>query len=183
MPKDPEVWIKLMRQHKVTIWNSVPAIQEMLMEAVTKEDASYIENLRLVMLGGDYIKPGVLLKLRAVNSDVKMISVGGPTETTLWNIMHEIVEDDLSKDVIPYGKPIANNRYYILNENKKQLPVGVTGTLYCAGIGVANGYCEDEERTGDKFIIWEETGERLEEAERLADQARAVCESPESLAV
>ncbi len=159
--KDPEVWIKLMRQHKVTIWNSVPAIQEMLMEAVTKEDASYIENLRLVMLGGDYIKPGVLLKLRAVNSDVKMISVGGPTETTLWNIMHEIVEDDLSKDVIPYGKPIANNRYYILNENKKQLPVGVTGTLYCAGIGVANGYCEDEERTGDKFIIWEETGERI----------------------
>ena len=57
--------------------------------------------------------------------------------------MHEIVEDDLSKDVIPYGKPIANNRYYILNENKRQLPVGVTGTLYCAGIGVANGYCED----------------------------------------
>ena len=75
--------------------------------------------------------------------------------------MHEIVEDDLSKDVIPYGKPIANNRYYILNENKRQLPGAVTGTLYCAGIGVANGYCEDEERTGDKFIIWEETGERI----------------------
>ena len=28
-------------------------------------------------------------------------------------------------------------------------------------------------------LLWEETGERLEEAERLADQARAVCESPE----
>ena len=87
--------------------------------------------------------------------------MGGPTETTLWNIMHEIEEEDLSGDVIPYGKPIANNRYYILNENKKQLPIGVTGTLYCGGIGVASGYCEDEERTSDKFIIWEETGERI----------------------
>ena len=100
------------------------------------------------MLGGDYIKPGVLLKLRAVNSDVKMISVGGPTETTLWNIMHEIVEDDLSKDVIPYGKPIANNRYYILNETKSKLRFRCNWYLYCAGIGVANGYCEDENVLG-----------------------------------
>lgn len=159
--KDPEMWLKLMSQHKVTIWNSVPVIQEMLMEAVTEETASLIGNLRLVMLGGDYIKPSLLQKLRTVNSTVRMISVGGPTETTLWNIMHEIEEEDLSGDVIPYGKPIANNRYYILNENKKQLPIGVTGTLYCGGIGVASGYCEDEERTSDKFIIWEETGERI----------------------
>lgn len=159
--KDPEEWIRLMKQHKVTIWNSVPVIQEMLMKTITEESASWMENLRLVMLGGDYIKPGMLLKLRAVNNKVRIISVGGPTETTLWNIMHEIEEEDLYKDVIPYGKPIANNRYYILNENKKQLPIGVTGTLYCSGIGVASGYCEDEERTSDRFIIWEETGERI----------------------
>lgn len=159
--KDPEMWLKLMKKYKVSVWNSVPVLQEMLIEAIDEEHMVAIEELRLVILGGDYIKPKVLQKLKTINKNVKMISVGGPTETTLWNIMHEIKEEDLLSDVIPYGKPIANNSYYILNENRQQLPIGVTGTLYCGGIGVADGYCGDEERTSEKFIIWEKTGEYI----------------------
>lgn len=40
-------------------------------------------------------------------------------------------------------------------------PDWVAGDLYIAGTGVAQGYLNDEERTKEKFIIWETTGERL----------------------
>ena len=159
--KDPEYWLELMKQYPVSVWNSVPAMQEMLMEAVGSrpEQAGLLSSLRLLIMGGDYIKPSLLKKIREYQPAVRLVSAGGPTETTLWNILHDIEERDLSEAVIPYGKPIANNRYYILNENMQQLPVGVTGTLYGAGIGVASGYCEDDALTQEKFVIW--NGERL----------------------
>ena len=159
--KDPEYWLDLMRQHPVTIWNSVPALQEMLLEAVGSQpkSASTLSSLRLLILGGDYIKPSLLRKIREYQPSLQLVSAGGPTETTLWNILHDVEERDLAEAVIPYGKPIANNRYYILNENMQEVPIGVTGTLYGAGIGVASGYCEDEALTQEKFVIWK--GERL----------------------
>ncbi len=159
--RDPEYWLNLMRQHPVTIWNSVPAMQEMLLEAVggRPDLACHLSSLRLLILGGDYIKPSLLRKLREYQPSLQLVSAGGPTETTLWNILHDIEEKDLTQEVIPYGKPIANNRYYILNENMQELPIGVTGTLYGAGIGVASGYCQDEALTKEKFVIWK--GERL----------------------
>lgn len=156
--KDPEKWIEMMNKYKVTIWNSVPAMQEMLYEAL-EDDKSSINNLRLIMLGGDYIKTTLARRIIEDISNVKLVSVGGPTETTLWNIMHEVTEEDLKTDTIPYGKPIANNKYYILNENMQKLPIGVTGTLYCAGIGVTKGYCNDEVLTSEKYVKYEETGE------------------------
>ncbi|WP_173472379.1 non-ribosomal peptide synthetase [Eubacterium ruminantium] len=152
--KDPEYWAELMTEYDVTIWNSVPAMQEMLMEVINESNRKSVEKLRLVILGGDYIKSSLLNRIKSWNSTVKLVSAGGPTETTLWNILHDVEESDLAEETIPYGKPIANNRYYILNENMQQVPLGVTGTLYGAGIGVSSGYFADEELTQKRFIKW-----------------------------
>lgn len=159
--KDPSHWLDLMKKYRVTVWNSVPAIQEMLQEAITENSLEAVSDIRLMMLGGDYIKTSLLQKVKKRIPDAEMFSVGGPTETTLWNIMHKVTEKDLSAGTVPYGKPTANNRYYILNENMQQLPVGVTGTLYGAGIGVADGYCENQELTDEKFILFGENRERI----------------------
>lgn len=40
-------------------------------------------------------------------------------------------------------------------------PDWVSGMLYIAGDGVALGYLNDEEKTREKFLFWEKTGERL----------------------
>ncbi|SDY37521.1 non-ribosomal peptide synthetase [Lachnobacterium bovis] len=157
--KDPEYWIELVKEHNVSIWNSVPAMLDMYLEALKTNNILDVLSLRLIILGGDYIKPSLLKKCRQYNTSVKFVSVGGPTETTLWNIFHDIEEKDIAEGVIPYGKPIDNNRYYILNENMQQVPLGVTATLYAAGIGVSSGYCENTELTAEKFIYWK--GERL----------------------
>lgn len=159
--RDPEYWLELMKEYRPTIWNSVPAMQEMLMEAVSDKVTDMVNSLRLIIMGGDYIKPSLLNKIRKVNESVRIISTGGPTETTLWNIMHEVVPEDLKSETVPYGKPIANNCYFILNENMQQLPVGVTGTLYAGGIGVSDGYCENKELTDERFITLSKNGMKV----------------------
>jgi hypothetical protein len=56
---------------------------------------------------------------------------------------------------------MANAKYYILNEALEDCPVWVAGEMYCAGVQLAKGYWQDEEKTNAKFITHPRTGERL----------------------
>jgi acyl carrier protein len=62
---------------------------------------------------------------------------------------------------IPYGHPIANTRYYVLDDSLRECPVDVAGELWCAGVGLMKGYWHDEARTRDKFAAHPGTGERI----------------------
>ena len=161
--RDPQRWAELISRRKVTFWNSVPAMQEMLMEYLSPEQTEQLSSLRTIILGGDYVKTSLAKKIFAAIPSVKLISIGGPTETTIWNIMHTVTEDDIENGVIPYGKPISNSKYHILGENLDELPLGVTGMMYCSGVQLARGYCGNAKETDKKFFIHPRTGERLYE--------------------
>lgn len=157
--RDASAWAALIARHGVTIWNSVPASMEMLLEDTRDHDA--LGSLRLAFLGGDWIPLAIPARLRARAPRVEVVSVGGPTETTLWNIWYRIGAVEPSWRSIPYGKPIANTRYYVLDERLEDRPDWVTGEMYCAGPGVAAGYWEDPERTAAAFVRHPRTGERI----------------------
>jgi amino acid adenylation domain-containing protein/thioester reductase-like protein len=160
--RDPAHWADLIARECVTIWNSVPAMMEMFVEhAASHLQGRQPRSLRLAFLGGDWIPVTLPDRLRALVEGVQVVSVGGPTETTLWNIWYVIETVDPAWKSIPYGRPIANTRYYVLNRALEHCPVWVEGELYCAGIGLAKGYWRDEEKTRARFIIHPQTGERL----------------------
>jgi amino acid adenylation domain-containing protein len=160
--RSPADWAALMNQHEVTIWNSVPAFMEMLVEyAESEPDAALPPSLRIILLSGDWIPVDLPGRIRNLKPDVQIISLGGPTETTIWDICYPIGPIDPSWNSIPYGKPMLNHRYYILNEMLESCPDWVPGELYAAGPGLARGYWKDEERTRERFITHPQTGERL----------------------
>lgn len=158
---DPEYWIEKMKEHKITLWNSVPAFASMLLDSVTDNDKEAFEYMRTMIFGGDYLKNEMVKRIWSYNDKIRVINVGGPTETTLWNIYHEVTKEDLAKGVIPYGKPISNTKYYLLNEKLETVPIGVVGMMYCAGVGVTKGYWNDVENTDANYFIYEKTGERI----------------------
>ncbi|WP_344044204.1 AMP-binding protein, partial [Saccharothrix xinjiangensis] len=88
-------------------------------------------------------------------------SVGGPTETTLWNIWHHIHQVKPEWRTIPYGTPIANTQYHILDEQLQQCPDWVTGHMYVSGIGLARGYHNNPEHTTKTFTTHPHTHQRL----------------------
>ena len=150
--KDPHKWIAMMLEHGVTVWNSVPAFMEMLLASEDDDLAKAVGQLRCMMLGGDWIRPAMLAQIRAMNPDVRIFSVGGPSETTVWNIYHEVTEGDLQHSYIPYGKPFPNTVYHILDSDLLPCPVGVRGGMYVAGKGVALEYAGLPEETANRFV-------------------------------
>lgn len=160
--KDPAHWIEVLNTEKITVWNSVPAFVEMLAEYEEHQKKLHTKALRQILMSGDWIPISLPGRIRNILGDVKILALGGATEASIWSNCFEIPERIPVKwRSIPYGKPLANQKYYILDQNMENCPDWVSGNLYIAGTGVAQGYLNDEERTKEKFIIWETTGERL----------------------
>ncbi|MFA3152298.1 acinetobactin non-ribosomal peptide synthetase subunit BasA [Acinetobacter baumannii] len=163
--KNAVVWANLVDRCKVTIWSSVPAIVDMLFSVAQKEQ---LQSLRLIAQGGDYIKPSLIAKLRQQLPNARLFSLGGPTETTIWSIWHEINEQD--QEIIPYGKALENNRYFILDENLKPCQMGEVGTMYMAGLNLSNGYLLDGEINYKDFVDIQVSENETQTAFRMSDQ-------------
>lgn len=162
--RDPAHWAKLMVTRRVTVWNSVPAFMQMLVDYLEKApDRSRVvpRDLRLVVLSGDWIPVDLPGRLKQLVPSVRVIGAGGPTETTVWDICFPIDQVDPRWKSIPYGRPMTNARYHILNSSLQPCPQWVTGEMYIAGVGLARGYWRDKERTDASFIRHPRTGERL----------------------
>ncbi|MYY07955.1 amino acid adenylation domain-containing protein [Streptomyces sp. SID4919] len=157
--RDPAHWAELLRRHRVTLWNSVPAMLEMMLD--DPGAAGALASLRLAFTGGDWIPPELVRSLAELAPGTRLVSVGGPSETTLWNIWHPVDALDPAVPGVPYGKPIANTAYHLLDERLRDRPDGVTGEMYVSGVGLARGYWRDTERTAAAFLVHPDTGERL----------------------
>ncbi|MGB0521892.1 MAG: amino acid adenylation domain-containing protein [Flammeovirgaceae bacterium] len=158
--QDPKAWLDLLLNEQVTIWNSVPASMALLLDQAMPHvfnDAP----LRLVFLGGDWIPVNLPKQIQTTFPSTQVISVGGPTETTLWNIWYPIQELPLELNSIPYGKPIANTTYYVLDEFLNPCPTWMEGEMWVAGIGLAQGYLNDSKLTDEKFKVHPITKERI----------------------
>jgi epothilone synthetase B len=161
--REPAHWAELIRKHRVTIWNSVPAYLDMLATYLeqTGDPTSAIRGLRLVLLAGDWIPVTLPGRLRALAPDARVIALGGPTETTVWDICFPVERTDPAWTSIPYGTPMRNSRYYVLNEHLEDRPDWVSGELFIGGAGLARGYWEDAEKTALCFVNHPESDERL----------------------
>lgn len=167
--KDPSHWLQLLKQESVTLWNSVPALLEMLLDYVAGNHELVPASLRQAWTGGDWVSTSLVQKSLRMAPQMQLCSIGGPTETTVWNIWYPVARNIQGLNKIPYGKPAPNNRYYVLNSAGEECPVWVTGELYCAGNGVTLGYWDNAAETAQRFVPHPRTGERLY---RCGDQGR-----------
>ncbi len=159
--KDPAYWADLLAREKITLWNSVPALMELLVEYVSGRAGTLPRSLRLVLLSGDWIPLTLPEQIKALSEVVQVISLGGATEASIWSILYPITAVDSAWKSIPYGKPMVNQRFHVLNEALEPCPVWVLGQLHIGGIGLAQGYWRDAERTRASFVTHVRTGERL----------------------
>lgn len=158
---DPGHWLELCDQAGVTIWNSVPAIVSLLHDEAVADGAARLAALRLVLISGDRIPPGLPAMLRRSKPGLDVVCLGGPTETTIWNILHRAGASDDGSQNIPYGRPNANNRMYVIDPGGRDAPDWVTGEICAAGTGLARGYWGDPACTAERFIFDGRRGERL----------------------
>ncbi|MFC3243113.1 AMP-binding protein [Gordonia humi] len=133
--RDAVAWAEAVAAERVTVWISVPAMMDMLLHCAA---AGQLGTLRRAVLGGDWVTGELVDRLRTAAPDCGITSVGGPTETTVWNIWHDVVPQ--GPGPVPYGSPLPGNAYQVVDDHGRPVPPGVVGRMRCTGIAVADGY-------------------------------------------
>ncbi|MBS0628759.1 MAG: amino acid adenylation domain-containing protein [Verrucomicrobia bacterium] len=154
--RDASYWFKLIRDYKVTIWNSVPMLMQMMVEFLESDPSISLENwgtrIRLILLSGDWIPVDLPRKINKYFPNARIISLGGATEAAIWSIHYEIDPLHRFEKSIPYGYPLANQQFHILSDDLQPVPDRVPGKLFIGGAGLAKGYFNDAEKTDSVFI-------------------------------
>lgn len=151
--QNPEELKSLITENGVTFWDSVPTTMNYLINSLIENGGSYSQyKLRLVFLSGDWIPVKLPERIKNFFPQAQVISLGGATECTVWSNYYPVNEVTEYQNSIPYGKPIDNNYFYILDKYMEPVPQGVAGELYIGGVGVAREYINDEIRTSHSFL-------------------------------
>lgn len=159
--KDPSHWYDLIRDRGVTIYNSVPGQMKMLTMFLMGKTNALLKSVNTILLSGDWISTDLPKEIAKYFVNARIVSLGGATEASIWSIYYQIDANKTYKRSIPYGKPLSNQRFYILNDRLEETPNWVTGDIYIAGKGLALGYLGDNDLTEKKFIYSKKLNERL----------------------
>jgi amino acid adenylation domain-containing protein len=145
---------QFLAQEKLTAINITPAYWHEWAVAVSKEDATVPQSLRLVAVGGDAVLPEtVTIWQQLVGDRVNCLNVYGPTEASVTAIVHDLLDPKSSQtNTVLIGRPIANTQAYILDRHLQPVPIGVIGELHIGGVRLARGYLNRPELTEEKFL-------------------------------
>ncbi len=100
-----------------------------------------------MLCGGETLPPD--LGHRLLQTGASLWNLYGPTETTIWSMIHHVVSVD---GPVSIGHPIANTQVYLLDAQLNPVPIGVPGELYLGGDGLSQGYLHRPDLTAERFL-------------------------------
>lgn len=158
--RDPDTWARLIAEHQVTVVNFLPGWLEMLVEV-----PGALDSLRVVLTGGDWVRPALARAVRRRAPGVRFAGLGGATETAIHATLFEVTEEPPAGWAsIPYGVPFGNNACRVVNARGEDCPDWVPGEVWFSGRGIARGYRGRPDLTAEKFVehdgrIWYRSGD------------------------
>ncbi|WP_344446929.1 amino acid adenylation domain-containing protein, partial [Kitasatospora nipponensis] len=138
---DPAAVAGYLAEHRIDFLKAVPS-------HVAALGVANVVPARSLVLGGEAASPALVGELLAAAGDCAVFNHYGPTETTIGVATTRLV----AGEVVPVGTPIANTRFYVLDERMAPVAPGVAGELYVAGAGLARGYVKRPGLTAERFV-------------------------------
>ncbi|HEY7413556.1 MAG TPA: amino acid adenylation domain-containing protein, partial [Ktedonobacteraceae bacterium] len=120
-----------------------------------------------ILCGGEALPDDLASQLVARGSS--LWNMYGPTETTIWSLVAEVVAGTKQ---ISLGGPVANTQVYLLDTWLQPVPPGVAGEIYLGGNGVARGYVGRPDLTAERFLPHPFSPEPGQRFYRTGDLAR-----------
>ena len=107
---------------------------------------------RYIILGGEALRPADVAFWNEHAPETVLINEYGPTETVVGCCVYQVAGRVSGAEPLPIGKPIANTQIFLLDEQLRPVPIGVTGEIYIAGDGLARGYLGRPGLTAERFL-------------------------------
>ncbi len=150
----PEAFRELLVRERVSVLNQTPSAFRQLVQAESSAPKTDLA-LRYVIFGGEALELQSLRPWFERYSDARplLVNMYGITETTVHVTYRPIRRDDLeSGQGSVIGVPIPDLQVYLLDPERRPVPIGVPGEIYVGGAGVARGYLDRAELTAQRFI-------------------------------
>ena len=109
------------------------------------------DNLKLILGGEELVTQLAHDTFKFFGGRVEIYNEYGPTEATVGCMIHRYDPESKAYSV-PIGRPIHGTQVYLLDKYEKLVPEGVFGEIYIAGVGLAEGYINNEKLTVEKFV-------------------------------
>ncbi|WP_329128262.1 amino acid adenylation domain-containing protein [Streptomyces caniferus] len=131
----------------------VPTLANALVSEVALRGAR-LPRLKLLSVGSEgWHSDDCRRLLDHLDPDTLVVNAYGATEVTIDATVLTPTSDVLGDGAfVPVGRPLANTRVYVLDDDLRPAPVGVGGELFVGGDGVSRGYWGRPELTAQRFV-------------------------------
>ncbi|WP_431041734.1 amino acid adenylation domain-containing protein [Streptomyces sp. P1-3] len=165
---DPAAVSRYLAEHRIDHLKAVPSHLAALGAA---GDLAGVLPAKSLVLGGEAARPEWVRDLLSAADGCAVFNHYGPTETTIGVATTPLTADVVAAGVVPVGTPLANTRFYVLDDRLHPVAPGVVGELYVAGAQLARGYVRRPGLTAERFVAspFGTAGERMY---RTGDRAR-----------
>jgi len=143
---------QLLADGGITFWDSAPAALEQVLALAPAGAVPPAADLRLVFLSGDWVPLGLPDLVRRHFPAARVVALGGATEATVWSNSFAVAEVPPHWTSIPYGRPMLNAAYHVLDQALAPCPIGVAGDLSIGGDCLATGYAGEPRLTAERFL-------------------------------
>lgn len=152
---NPNLVVRLMGKEKITRSFLIPKWLEHIALEDKRQNAN-LSSVKILGSGGESLKPELIKTLYEKYSNLKIVNLYGPTETTMFTTYKIIGKKELEDNYTTIGKPIYANRALILNKSEEIMPIGISGELCIyedefSSQNIADGYLNKIEETNKKF--------------------------------
>ncbi|MEY9840332.1 amino acid adenylation domain-containing protein [Streptacidiphilus sp. EB103A] len=146
--KEPEYLSTLIQEQGITTLHFVPSMLRVFLQHPGIERCRTVTR---VIASGEALPVSSIQELYRRLPAATLYNLWGATECSVDSTCWECPRD-LSTGVVSLGAPIANTQVYVLDRHLKPVPVGAPGEAFIGGVGVARGYYNRAELTGDRFL-------------------------------
>ncbi|MEU6843562.1 amino acid adenylation domain-containing protein [Streptomyces sp. NPDC046716] len=143
--RDPEALMRLLHERRIDVIETTPSFLEQLRACGLFAPGKPWP--RVVALGGEPVHERLWRELAEL-SGVAVWNLYGPTETTVDSVIAPVAPGSGPG----IGHAVTGMRARVLDARLGPTPPGVTGELYLAGVGVAQGYDGATGMTADRFL-------------------------------
>jgi amino acid adenylation domain-containing protein len=162
--KDPQYLAEFMERERISTCHFVPSMLGLFLDNPQSENC---RTLRQVFASGEALPYSQTQRFHERLPGARLHNLYGPTEASV-DVSYWECPPDEPRRMVPIGRPVANTQLYVLDGERKPVPVGVLGELYLGGVQLARGYLERPDLTADRFV----THPRFGRLYRTGDQAR-----------
>ncbi|EGQ21626.1 non-ribosomal peptide synthetase family protein [Streptococcus sanguinis] len=146
--KNPEYIVEIIMSKSI---NTIHFVPSMLKKFLSTDKCNECCSLEYVICSGEALDAAACSDFYSKKLKAQLVNLYGPTEAAI-DVSCWLVKDQNDNSIVPIGKPIANMKLYKLNDELMFEPPEIPGELYISGIGLAQGYLNNEQKTKDSFI-------------------------------